>query len=187
MSKKPKLDDDEEEDDKLESSDEEPIDKSKSSYTPVLEKNFRLENFPTSLEKSLDKAPIKAPLTIPKVRISKRPRSPSPVASTSSRVPPCPLPCPLPHPKTLLTVLPGTLAASAITLSPNATFLPNTITPRNYHSHNIKPAFDSRLGLIQTFCEEISRIHFQQKMLTDSLEFLQRRVDKLQKEYIESV
>ena len=36
MSKKLKLDDNEEEDDELELSDEEPIDKSKSSYTPAL-------------------------------------------------------------------------------------------------------------------------------------------------------
>ena len=119
---------------------------------------------------------------IPKARIPKRPRSPSPVASTSSRAPPRPLP----RPKTSSTLSSGPLAASTITLSPNATSLPDTITPRNYHSHNIKPEFDSRLGLIQTFREEISRIHFQQKMLADSLEFLQGHVEELQKEYLES-
>ena len=79
------------------------------------------------------------------------------------------------------------LAESAITLSPHATSLPNMITPRNYHSHNIKPAFDSWLSLIQTFCEEILQIQFQQKMLVDILKFLQSFVDQLLKEYDKSV
>ena len=120
---------------------------------------------------------------IPKVRISKQPRSPSPVASTSSHVPPHPLP----YPKTSSTVSSSTLTKSTITLSPHATFLPDTITPCSYHSHNVKPAFDSQLGLIQTFHEEITQIHFQQKMLANSLEFLQSCIDQLQKEYDESV
>ena len=114
------------------------------------------------------------------------PLQPSPVASTLSHVPPCPLPWPLPHPKTMSTVSSGTLTKSAITLSPHATFLPNTITPLSYYSHNGKPAFDSHLSLIQTFCEEIIHIQFQQKMLSNSLKFLHSCVDQLQKEYVVS-
>ena len=79
------------------------------------------------------------------------------------------------------------LAESTVMLSPHATSLPDMITPCNYHSHNIKLAFDSHLGLIQIFCEEILHIQFQQKMLTNSLKFLQSHIDQLLKEYDESV
>ena len=154
--KKPKLDDDKDKDDKLELSNKEPIKKSESSSTPGLAKFPTKQNFLTSLEKSLDKAAIKAPSTLPKVRILKCPRSPSPVASTSSHVPLHPLPHPLPRPKTSSTISSSTLTESTITLSPHVTFLPDTITPCSYYSHNIKPAFNSQLGLIQTFHEEIT-------------------------------
>ena len=120
---------------------------------------------------------------LPRVQIPKCPCSPFPVASTLSHAPLCPLS----RPKTTSTISSGTLAESAITLSPHVTFLPNTITPQSYHSHNVKPVFDSWLSLIQTFHKEITHIQFQQKMLADSLKFLQSCVDQLQKEYDESM
>ena len=79
------------------------------------------------------------------------------------------------------------LAEAAITLPSYTTSLPNTITPQNYHSHNVKPTLYSWHSLTQTFPKKILWIQFQQKMLANTLNFLQSCVNQLLKEYDESV
>jgi hypothetical protein len=116
--------------------------------------------------------------TLPKGRIPKRPRSPSPVASTSAR----PLPRPLPRAKTT----PST-SGNAITPTahygrvPNST--PSVIVPQMHQGRHIQPELDARLQRMQTLREEVLRIQFQQEMLSDTVLFLQSRLEQLRKEY----